>query len=115
MIRGVVAGLLAVAVVAGTVVLVGPAGLAATYAVPLVLAVLVGVVVAARQTKIEAAMASVVLEERLRIARDLHDVVGHGMAAITVQAGAARMALAAGADAASSASGHRAGWSGRAA
>jgi signal transduction histidine kinase len=95
----VVAGLLAVAVVVGTVVLVGPADLAATYAVPLLLAVLVGVVVAARQTRIEATMASVVVEERLRIARDLHDVVGHGMAAITVQAGAARMALAAGADA----------------
>ena len=30
---------------------------------------------------------AVVLEERLRIARDLHDVVGHGMGAITVQAG----------------------------
>jgi signal transduction histidine kinase len=99
LIRGVVAGLLAVAVVVGTVVLVGPAALAATYAVPLLLAVLVGVVVAARQTRIEATMASVVVEERLRIARDLHDVVGHGMAAITVQAGAARMALAAGADA----------------
>jgi signal transduction histidine kinase len=67
--------------------------------VPLLLAVLAGVVVAARQTRIEATMASVVVEERLRIARDLHDVVGHGMAAITVQAGAARMALAAGADA----------------
>jgi signal transduction histidine kinase len=100
LIRGVVAGLLAVAVVVGTVVVVGPAGLAATYAVPLVLAVLVGVVVAARQVRIEATMASVVVEERLRIARDLHDVVGHGMAAVTVQAGAGRMALAAGADAA---------------
>jgi signal transduction histidine kinase len=99
LIRGVVAGLLAVAIVVGTVVVVGPADLAATYAVPLLLAVLAGVVVAARQTKIEATMASVVVEERLRIARDLHDVVGHGMAAITVQAGAARMALAAGADA----------------
>jgi len=39
-----------------------------------------------------------VTEERLRIARDLHDVVGHGMGAITVQAGTGRMALAAGAD-----------------
>jgi signal transduction histidine kinase len=36
--------------------------------------------------------------ERLRIARDLHDIVGHGLGAITVQAGAARMAIAAGAD-----------------
>jgi hypothetical protein len=44
-----------VAVVVGTVLLVGPAGLAATYAVPL----LVGVLVAARQRKIEATMASV--------------------------------------------------------
>jgi signal transduction histidine kinase len=35
--------------------------------------------------------------ERLRIARDLHDTVGHGMGAITVQAGAGRMAVAAGA------------------
>ena len=48
LIRGVVAGLLAVAVVVGTVVVVGRADLAATYAVPLLLAVLVGVVVAAR-------------------------------------------------------------------
>jgi signal transduction histidine kinase len=99
LIRGVVAGLLASAVVAGTVVVVGPAELAATYAVPLVLAVLGGVVVAARQARIEATTRSAVLDERIRIARDLHDVVGHGMGAITVQAGTARMALAAGADA----------------
>ena len=43
-----------VAVVVGTVLLVGPAGLAATYTVPLLLTVLVGVLVAARQRKIEA-------------------------------------------------------------
>ena len=38
----------------------------------------------------------VIIAERLRLARDLHDVVGHGMGAITVQAGAARLAVAAG-------------------
>lgn len=36
------------------------------------------------------------LEERLRIARDLHDVVGHGLSAIAVQSGTARVALEAG-------------------
>jgi signal transduction histidine kinase len=97
-VRGAVAGLLAVAVVAVTVLVVGPAGLAPTYAVPLVLAVLAAVLVAAREARVEAMTQSAVLEERLRIARDLHDVVGHGMSAITVQAGAGRTALAAGAD-----------------
>jgi signal transduction histidine kinase len=36
------------------------------------------------------------LEERLRIARDLHDLVGHGLSAIAVQSGTARVALGAG-------------------
>jgi signal transduction histidine kinase len=36
------------------------------------------------------------LEERLRIARDLHDLVGHGLSAIAVQSGTARVALDAG-------------------
>jgi signal transduction histidine kinase len=98
MVHGVVAGLLAVAVVVGTVLVKGPADLAGSYAVLLVLAVLAGVLVAARQVRVEAMRRSAVLEERLRIARDLHDVVGHGLGAITVQAGTGRMALAAGAD-----------------
>src|SRR5690242_9201994 len=98
MVRGVVAGLLAVAVVVGTVVVRGPADLAGSYAVLLVLAVLGGVLVAARQIRVEAMRRSAVVEERLRIARDLHDVVGHGLGAITVQAGTGRIALAAGAD-----------------
>src|SRR3954471_17702324 len=96
---GPVAGLLAVAVVAVCVVLVGAAGLATTYAVVLVLAVLAGVLVVARRARLEAMTLSAVVAERLRIARDLHDVVGHGMGAITVQAGAARLGLGGGATA----------------
>jgi signal transduction histidine kinase len=43
-----------------------------------------------------AARGQAALEERLRIARDLHDVVGHGLSAIAVQSGTARVALDAG-------------------
>src|SRR4029077_7517711 len=35
-------------------------------------------------------------EERLRIARDVHDLVGHGLSGIAVQSGTARLALGAG-------------------
>jgi signal transduction histidine kinase len=44
----------------------------------------------------DAARGQAALEERLRIARDLHDVVGHGLSAIAVQSGTARVALDAG-------------------
>lgn len=44
-----------------------------------------------RQSTHEAAEA--VLDERLRMARELHDVVGHSLGAIAVQAGAERVAL----------------------
>jgi signal transduction histidine kinase len=97
-VRGAVAGLLAVLAVALTVVAVSQVELAPTYAVPLMLAVLVGVLVSSRQARAAGMTRAAVLEERLRIARDLHDVVGHGMGAITVQAGAGRMALDAGVD-----------------
>ena len=45
----------------------------------------------------DAAAARAVAEERLRVARDLHDLVGHGLSAIAVQAGTARVALRIGA------------------
>src|SRR5207244_4990522 len=35
-------------------------------------------------------------EERLRIARDVHDLVGHGLSGIAVQSSTARLALDAG-------------------
>jgi signal transduction histidine kinase len=44
----------------------------------------------------DAVRAQAALEERLRVARELHDVVGHGLSAISVQSGAARVALDAG-------------------
>jgi signal transduction histidine kinase len=56
-----------------------------------------GLLVALRAGREQQRRNELVMAERLRIARDLHDVVGHGMGAITVQAGAARMAVAAGA------------------
>ncbi len=42
------------------------------------------------------AEARAVAEERLRIARDVHDLVGHGLSAIAVQSSTARLALDAG-------------------
>jgi signal transduction histidine kinase len=56
-----------------------------------------GLLVALRAGREQQRLSQLVMAERLRIARDLHDVVGHGMGAITVQAGAARMAVGAGA------------------
>lgn len=97
-VRGAVAGLLGVLTVALAVIAGHHADVAPTYSVLLVLAVLLGVLISSLRARAAAATRAAVLEERLRIARDLHDVVGHGMGAITVQAGAGRMALDAGVD-----------------
>jgi signal transduction histidine kinase len=69
---------------------------APTYGLVLLGLVLTGTVLAGRDARAAARTRDAVLAERMRIARDLHDVVGHGMGAITVQAGAGRLALDAG-------------------
>jgi signal transduction histidine kinase len=78
------------------VALAGHPDLAAPYAVLVLVTVLAGLLLAARAAGADAARRELVAAERLRIARDLHDVVGHGVAAITVQAGAGRMAIGSG-------------------
>ncbi|MGZ4637968.1 MAG: sensor histidine kinase [Actinomycetes bacterium] len=87
----------ALAAVAGVTVATGQPTLAAPYGLVLVVAAAWGLFVAARETRLEAARRELLAEQRLRIARDLHDIVGHRVGAITVQAGAARMAVASGA------------------
>jgi signal transduction histidine kinase len=51
---------------------------------------------AALERERESAVARAAIEERLRIARDLHDLVGHGLSGIAVQSSTARLALDAG-------------------
>jgi MYXO-CTERM domain-containing protein len=77
-------------------------------ALPLVVSLTLVVTMAAALARVQAARADAqrrqwaaegqraVAGERLRIARDVHDLVGHGLSTIAVQAGAARLALAAG-------------------
>ncbi|MGA8045968.1 MAG: histidine kinase [Dermatophilaceae bacterium] len=57
---------------------------------------LVGVLVRSERARVEEAGRRATVEERLRIARDLHDLVGHGLSAVAVQSSTARVAIAAG-------------------
>jgi signal transduction histidine kinase len=98
--RGALAAVGAAGVAAGFVAGVASgdrAGLAASSFAVLLLGVLAGVLVAARAARVAALVRESTAEERLRIARDLHDIVGHGIGAITLHAGAGRLALDAGA------------------
>jgi signal transduction histidine kinase len=75
-----------------------------------VIAALAGTLVRSRQAQLAAlrdraaalerervsAQARAAVEERLRIARDVHDLVGHGLSGIAVQSSTARLALDAG-------------------
>jgi signal transduction histidine kinase len=73
-----------------------PVDTIALYVLLAAIALLGGLLAAARTAEREALRRRAMVEERLRIAHDLHDVVGHGLASIAVQASTARMALAAG-------------------
>ncbi|MDQ2748248.1 MAG: histidine kinase [Actinomycetota bacterium] len=97
-VRGLATLAAGLAVVAAAVTMAGSAFLAAPFGLVLLAAAFLGQFRATRAAHAVAQRREVVLAERLRIARDLHDVVGHGMGAITVQAGAARLAVTAGDD-----------------
>ena len=70
-------------------------GLVLVVAVTAVVALL-GVLVRTERSRVEEAGRRATVEERLRIARDLHDLVGHGLSAVAVQSSTARMAITAG-------------------
>jgi signal transduction histidine kinase len=79
-----------------------------TAALPLAVSLTVVVLLAAALARLQAARLEAqrrqreaerqqaITDERLRIARDLHDLVGHGLSSIAVQSSAARLALTAG-------------------
>ena len=54
------------------------------------------VLVRSERGRLDAVRQAAASEERLRIARDMHDLVGHGLSAVAVQSSTARVALAAG-------------------
>jgi signal transduction histidine kinase len=54
------------------------------------------VLVRSERGRLDAVRLATASEERLRIARDMHDVVGHGLSVVAVQSSTARLALAAG-------------------
>jgi signal transduction histidine kinase len=61
-----------------------------------VIVALAAVLVRSERGRVEAARGHAVAEERLRIAGDMHDLVGHGLSVVAVQSSTARMALDAG-------------------
>ncbi|UQX86866.1 histidine kinase [Jatrophihabitans telluris] len=85
-----------IVVAAAALGLSGNGFLAAPLGLVLLAAAVIGQSRSTRAIHETARRRELIVAERVRLARDLHDVVGHGMGAITVQAGAARLAVAAG-------------------
>ena len=69
------------------------AGASALLAALTVLVALSAVLVRTDRGRVEAVREQAATQERLRIARDLHDVVGHGLSVVAVQSSTARLAL----------------------
>ncbi len=81
-----------VLVVVGELISPG-SGLSVVLVSATVVVTLLAVLVRSERGRLEAVRQGAASEERLRLARDLHDLVGHGLSAVTVQSSAARMAL----------------------
>jgi signal transduction histidine kinase len=90
------AGLTCVFIVVGDLVRSKPEP-SALLSLVTVIVVLAAVLVRSERGRVETARGRAVAEERLRIAGDLHDLVGHGLSVIAVQSSTARVALDAGA------------------
>lgn len=58
-----------------------------------VVVTLAGVLVRSERARLDAIRETGASEERMRIARDLHDLIGHGLGIVAVQSSTARMAL----------------------
>ncbi len=89
------AGAICAVILAGEVVRSKPDA-AALLSLVTVIVALAAVLLRSERARVDAARGHAVAEERLRIAGDLHDLVGHGLSAIAVQSSTARVALDAG-------------------
>lgn len=71
-------------------------GASALLVLTTVVITLTAVLLRSERARIEAVRRQGGVEERLRIARDLHDLVGHGLSVVAIQSSTGRMALDAG-------------------
>lgn len=86
------AGATVLLVVVGELITPG-SGASVLLASATVVVTLAGVLVRSERARLDAVRETAASEERLRIARDLHDLIGHGLGIVAVQSSSARMAL----------------------